>query len=246
MKPPKALDVFRYRTAGLADKITRYLPWRGSTSGGATSNTVHWTVSAGKEHLFVSIEGPRQGEPGYNISSTPCRGSLFLGDIVPYFGADTVAAVVCVSHAAGLGSSDVTVGCNVSRNAANNASWVTGKLLTLAVPILYSSTLAVGSVQRIASGDGKTYLWPYVVVEDTAGLRGRIGKAFYAGMGYDGSASGVDPIPSPYSRVTYSGETYMVLMANALAGVSGYTFNAFGGDANGGSGSGPIVAVPYA
>jgi hypothetical protein len=50
-----------YRTTGLADKIIRYLRWR--VSGGATSDPLHCAVSAGKDHLFITVEGPRAGAP---------------------------------------------------------------------------------------------------------------------------------------------------------------------------------------
>src|SRR3954471_9618280 len=45
------------------DKITRFIYFKSGATG-ATTNPVYCVVSASKEHLYVSVEGPRSGQTG--------------------------------------------------------------------------------------------------------------------------------------------------------------------------------------
>lgn len=234
------LGVYRTHdgTTGV-DKIVRYLNWR--TTGGATSDPIHCVVSAGKEHLFFSVEGPRAGEANANSSSsgTP-RQSFFIGDLVPYHAGDSQAAVVCASQVTS-GTSYTRV--HVSRNAANDASWVAARMLTLSYPV-YNVGTAWLNTMRYSSGDSKWYLWPYVVVEDVAGIRGRLAKVFNAGYSMEGS-DGDDPLPAVYSRVSYNSENYILVppMRNAQSNLN---YNPFGSVSSSTTDDSPVIAVPYA
>lgn len=246
----KQMQMGVYRTSAPADKITRYLSYRLVTTG-ANTDPLHCIVSAGKDHLFIAVEGPRAGEtsPDSTTYGSP-RQCLFLGQLTPYFVADTTVCVVCVGQTASAGTNDPTA--HVSRNQANNSSWVPARLMSLQFPQASNSggqASQINAVQRVAS-DGNTYVWPYVVVEDTAGLRGRLTKCFFAGFNFDGAYSGVsDPLPSQYSELTYGGDTYM-LLASTKNNNNAVNWNAFGACGNISSSDGntasPVIAIPVA
>jgi hypothetical protein len=203
-----------YRTSALADKIVRYISWRGS--GGATSNTVHWTVSAGKEHLYIDVEGPRPGETNaVDASRGSFKQAFFLGDVVPYITGDSVPTVVCVGQ--------LNIGTNtlleqivhVGRNQANTRSWVQAKLASVCPPIAgnVDPSVQLSTLTRLAS-DGNTYMFPYVIFEEIAGLRGRIAKCFFNGFNFNSGYTGsYDPTVRLFSKVTFNSETYILLTA---------------------------------
>lgn len=230
-----------YRTSGLSDKITRYLNWR--TSGGLSSDTVHWTVSAGKEHLFISVEGPMISEPNpVDSLYGSFRDFLWLGDIVPYHASDTNAAVVCVANTSSALPGYTTA--YVSRNIATTSTWAAARLLTLAVPKRgNSNTLIFSNVQRASAGDSKTYLWPWVIVESVDGLRGRMAKCFFAGL-IKQTVTG-EPVPSVYSKLAYGGETYILVPTTRSAG--SFSYSPFGGpsDSSTNAEDNSVIAVPF-
>ncbi len=197
------------------DKVNRYINTR--TSGGATSDTWHTRVSAGKEHLYLDVEGPRAGEINpVDTTAGSMRQALFLGDVVPYHSSDTIATVILLGNTLSAGAfTDVTV--NVGRNQGNTSSWVTAQLASLHPPASFANGIAAtspnppGGVQRLAAGDSKTYMFPYVIFEATDGLRGRISKAFFTGFNDTGSGSTGDLLPSLYSRLTYGSDTFILL-----------------------------------
>lgn len=241
------LGVYRQHdgTTGV-DKIVRYLVWRNSVTG-TTTDPLHVTVSAGKDHLYFSVEGPYSGEANpESITVGSMRGAFFLGAISPYFAADTVPAVCCVGVE--VSSSTTSLLASVSRNQANNASWVPARLLSLQVPsgsvTNNSSDSRVNAVQRSAS-DGATYLWPYVVVENVAGLRGRLTKCHFAGFNIDGVDSVADPVPAVFSRLSYGGDTYTLVAPTKPASAAGsYAYLAFGHTGDVVNSASPIIAVP--
>lgn len=198
----------------------KYCLWRANATGTAvTTMPLHVTVSATKEHLFFSIEGPRAWETG---ATSTQYGSLktyiFLADLVPYHAADTIPAVVVDAfNVAGIPSN--TANQNhiawVSRNAANNASWTPGKLATLSFPVC-QSTVAVG-LQRQCTIDGNRYITPYVFFDDAEGIRGRLNKIYNAGD--NGPTTPADN-PAPVGEsLSYDGGTYrLVSSATSDAG----------------------------
>jgi hypothetical protein len=240
------LGVYRTHdgTTGV-DKVVRYISWR--NAGGATSDNLHVRVSAGKEHLYIDIEGPRGGEANAVDSfNGSVRQVLFVGDIVPYFGGDTIPAVAM--YAATSAGNFLGMAWHVSRNQANNASWVVASAASLQVPTAdsHNTGYAVNSLQPIAAGDGKTYMWPYVIVEQTDGIRGRLQKAFFCG--FNTQAAGESTVPTVYSKRSYGGETYILLNPSKSGGISDVDSSGFGSS---GMSSGSytqqsaIVAIPF-
>lgn len=226
------------------DKVIRYVAWKATVTG-ATTDILHVQLSVGKEHFYLAVEGPRQGEPNPDDSSNftgSMRQPLFLGDIVPYFASDTVPAVLLLGNTASTAFSSETV--HVSRNAANSASWVPARLGTMTMPKAPTDVSGVQtySPRRECSADGNTYLWPWVVLEDTAGIRGRIAKCFFAGFNKSGGST--DAVPSLYARSTYGGETYMLVAPHKSAYISGQSRSGFGYVANGGNPLGQLTDSP--
>jgi len=232
-----------YRTAALADKIIRYLQWR--STGGATTDTLHCIVSAGKEHLFITVEGPRAGEVNpFDANYGSHRPAFFLCDLLPYFTADTVPAVVCGGPTnAGVPSSASAVTVHVSRNAANAASWVPALLETLqAGRGAPSQTPARYGGQSLSAS--ALVVRPYVVFEDAAGMRGRLSSIF--NMGWNAAAGSGDVAAQTFSRITVGSATYVGLVVNKRI-ASTVTQSPFAetGPNTDAEFTSPVIAVPY-
>lgn len=224
------------------DPVVRYLPWR--ATGGATTDPLHCVVSAGKEHLYVSVEGPRGGEPNAeNATAGSARASFALVDVVPYFDStvDPVPTVCLIAHLpSGIG---LTHDCWVSRNASNTSSWVPARLGSVTPPSANGAppaNYATGLQTR--RPDGTRFAWPYVVSEMSDGPRGRLNVIYFAGQ----STSGVtgDSLPQVGERLTVGGVATILTMP--VEGTSGaHHSNAFGAVNNSGNAVGnPVIAIP--
>lgn len=238
-----ALQCGVYRTAALADKIVRYLQWRAG-GGGATTDPLHCTVSAGKEHLFILIEGPRLGEAN-PVGSGSYRALLFLCDLVPYFASDTVPAVVCGGNSAASFPSGVSAFfVAVSRNAANTSSWVQAVLETLSPPRGILQTNGARANGQSLTAAGGYIARPWVVFEDAAGMRGRLAPFFYLGFNFP-IVSGDLPVPA-LLRLTIAAANYITVATNQSPSASQTSASPFGwtSTANDGSYGSPIVAIP--
>jgi len=195
----------------------RYAYWRASAAPAAT-NIVHCIVSVSKEHLFISLEGPRYNETGAESATLGSSRNYFaIGDVVPYFGGDTVP-VVCsigksVTGATGNFPQDLFV--NVSQNAGATANWPQARLMTLANP----ANGIAGSMNftRQTAGDGNWYLSPYVVMEDINGERGRLAPFHFAGYVNPDYLDSVVASPPIGAKVTYSSQLYKILAMNKTA-----------------------------
>jgi hypothetical protein len=187
------------------------------TVAASSSNTWRIRVSAGKEHLYVDMQQPLWGETGYDASFGARKTFFAMCDVVPYHGGDAtpVVAVMAEENASnGLGGKYV----RISKNAAATQVWVPASLATLGVPTS-SNTEAdasyVEQLQRVSKGDGKTYLFPYVVFELQDGLRGRLSSFHDGGPSYPMTAnlegfSAVLPLAEG-TEVSYGGVTYRVI-----------------------------------
>jgi hypothetical protein len=168
------------------DKNVRVLRTR--SNGTFTTNAYRCIVSAGKEHLFISVEGPRAGEAGADhVSGGSLRGYIFLSDVAPYYtGADDTQP--CVAFGGGASSDSIpgwysgSLNVNISRNRGNTESWTLARLAVLDMP---QSPLSSGTwaIQRIAK-NGEVLLSPYVVFEDADGPRGRLAAFHFAGWNW--------------------------------------------------------------
>lgn len=255
-----AVETFRMRplfwrahngTTG-TDSHQRTIYWSRNSNGGSgnitTTSPIHVRLAAGPTLLYFDIEGPRVGEQGYDNNILGCRRQfLFISQITPYFGTDTVPAVVvggCSSYPGYENQSpgDGSVAAWVSRNAADSASWQQSRILTLAFQYAVPTNSVPPQHQTYSSIDGNYYMAPYVVFEDLAGIRGRLTDLFNLGGVYASSLrAGAAPQISVGQIVTAGSNTYKAILPvkmendnadNCLAVVS----NSVGG-------SGPILAV---
>jgi hypothetical protein len=227
-----------------AGRSPRYLYWRTGASGFAMP--LHCIVSASKEHLFISIEGPRANETAANSATLgSLRNYFFIDDLVPYHASDTTPVVIAGGTspaAAAASAANNSYTAHASRNIANNASWSQAKLLTLDFPSCASSETV--QVLRQSSGDGKYYLSPYVCFGDEAGLRGRLRSLLHAGFNYADTLEA--PTPPIGQKITYEGQTYKLLAVNKSEGGT-RTWGQLGSAANDSTTTfhrSAIVAVP--
>lgn len=234
----QTVNVYRSWDAGVGtDQVIRHLSWHAAT--GAITDTLHVVVAAGKEHLFFSVEGPRAGES--NADSTTLgsyRTYLALCDLVPYMAADTVPAVVLAGYT-GTATTDETPWVHVSRNQADIASWVQARMGTVAFPAGdINSVNPVPLTFTQPASDGNTYLFPYVVVENNAGLRGRLPILH---VGYNVANLTGEQIVTPGALFTVGGAAYRAVGTHKSPSTNA-TWGPFG--ASQGTGTTVVVAVP--
>lgn len=247
-----ALGFWRTHTGALGggvDKMpTRYVVWRSTTTGTTSAMSLHVVVSASKEHLFVSIEGPRAWEAS---ATSTIYGSVkhyfFMADLVPYHAADLTPAVVVGAVMAATPGAGVSIQshlCFVSRNASDTISWTPGKVASPMFVTIQSG--ASVSLTRQCSIDGNLYLLPYVFFDEVEGIRGRLAKIYYAGGNAPMAATDVStPIGE---TLTYDGNTYKFIAVNSGDGGSSEMWGALGSAANDSSGPARsvVVALPVA
>lgn len=233
------------------DKVTRYLYWKSAV--GATTDNLHLVVSAGKEHLYFSVEGPRVGETNTDSSVGSMRQFLALSDIAPYFNSsfDLVPAVCLIANKDNTYAESVWQGqpntrdVYVSRNGIDDASWVRATLMTLGNPA-NDTSMSINSYYPIGL-DGSFLMLPWVVFEDAKGIRGSLTRFFYGGARSEKAGDPTGMVTN--IDVTYGGVTYRSLIPFKGSG-SGNQFivsYAFGHWYNrDGATPGPIIFVPKA
>ena len=227
------------------DKSMRWMYHRAAAAA-ATNIQLHCIVSASKEHLFISVEGPRANEAGATSAVIgTVRNYFFMGDMIPYHVGDTTPVVFA---GGGMAATQVASAANnshqgnLSRNYANTTSWSVAKLLSLDFPSVTS--LEVIQVTRQSAGDGKYYFAPYVIFGDESGLRGRL--ANFHLVGYTFSDTPEIATPPIGQKVLYDGQWYKLLAVNKSDGVT-LTWNQFGSAGNNSTSTfhkSVIVAVP--
>ena len=207
------------------DKAAKRLWFKRVASGALDTVSLAVVVSAGKEHLYVGIEGPRGGMSfADNASYGSMRGAFWVSDLVPYFPVeDTTPTLVCGSPHNGVSFDQTIDPYAYTYNASQ--SYRQAKLASLR-----EASQFYGGLNRNGS-DGDLYLAPYVVCEDSDGMRGRLNKFFYAGYNfYDSTEAPVVPVNQ---EVVYDAEPFKVIApyksdgANAAtaAGPFGYIAN---------------------
>jgi hypothetical protein len=223
------------------DKITRYLNWQAA----AGTNVLHYRVSAGKEHLYVDVEGPRWNETGTpDGNHGGGRQNFAMSDVVPYHAGDTTPAVAVNAQTVDNVNAQ-TLWWMVSRSADNLRSWVTARPMILGYPNAAQSPYFYNRVNK-SMIDGKDYLSPYVLFEEVDGIRGRLAKFFNAGWTYGARTGDASPVPG--TTLDYGGEGYKLLVPHRGAN-NFHVWDGFGQMPNNQTGqntwgNGPVVAVP--
>lgn len=233
---------------GGVDRLSRYVPFRTNVTGATFTMPLHVTLSVSKEHLYFSIEGPRATEPG--TSSTVYGGVktyCFLADLVPYHAADTSPTVV--AYAAVTATPSASTGAQnhlayISRNFANSASWDTCRLASLSFVGVQS--LDTVKLTRQCSIDGNFYVFPFVVLSETEGIRGRLGGFFFGGTN---APTPTFDEPTPVGdTITYGGQTYRLTATDKNDGTSQFVWGALGSVSNNTTSSNRsvVLALPVA
>jgi hypothetical protein len=180
----------------------------------ASSATLRVRVFAGNTLLYIEIEGPRAGEAGADSTTFGSyRQSIWLAQITPYHGADTIPCVAFGGtssyhgYESIVGTAPNSQVVYVSRNQGDTSSWVTARIMTLTVPAWQINAQAYN--YRALASDGTQFLLPWVVFEDSAGIRGRLTDMFYAGWSASDDTAVVGTIADSQT-ITYGGNTYRV------------------------------------
>jgi hypothetical protein len=228
-----------------ADSFIRY---KRTTGGAFATNTYHYVLSLGKEHFFLGIEGPRVGEAGPDSASAgSLRNYIFLNDIVPYIGSDTIPAVAFGGTPTNVAPTIAVQAhqVRISRNGGDSLAWVPGHMTSDIWPSI--GVVSQMNEQRVSALDSsKVYHSPFKVWENTDGPRGRLASFFY--VGHTGVDTFEAPPPSVGQIVTISSVQYKLLQVNKSDateiswGSFGYANNAAAASIN----FSPIIAVPYA
>lgn len=200
-----------------AGKLAKYLWWR--ASGGGSTNSLHVVVSVSKEHIFISIEGPRIGEVNPMNANIGSHKAVFaMCDLIPYHEEDLVPVVVCIAPGQNAspfgGASTGSFYAHASKNHDGSISWDIGILTSMQFPMggMSSPIASMLHPQRFSRWDNKYYLDPYRWNSNTDGPRGRLLAFHYAGMnvlnepGFDA----VGPVPTG-AKTTIDGQLYRVI-----------------------------------
>jgi hypothetical protein len=207
--------------------------------GGTTADRLYVTVSASKDCLYVSVEGPRIGDANAEDAS---RGStktyFFMSALVPYFAGDTNPVVVVGGF---LGNNINPRGSNmgpygavfVSQGAdATTQSWAPATVSSLQ-PLAGNVALQPYMPQPISVLDSNNYyMYPLVITERTAGIRGTMSDLYFAGFNIIADVSNTFDIPAALGQtITYSGKSYKlqaVSKAHGAFGGSSYMYHPLG------------------
>lgn len=234
------------------NKNTKYLNWRatGTGTGAATATMpLYVVVSAGKNHIYISVEGPRPNDPSASTAASgSVRNYFFMSSLLPYHATDTQPVVV-VGGAPTDGNGYASVTNNnhqvqTSKGRNTTMAWSNGKILSLDFPTMFTAdTIAV---TRPCAFDNNYYLTPYVLFDDTDGIRGRLTSFHFVGYNTTSDAAEIAAAPVG-TRVQFDGQWYKLLAINKSDGSSGNsTWGPFGSITNSGSAAyrSIVVAVP--
>lgn len=205
-----------YDGSTLGNKLTRYLWGKRVNAGTLAANYYYVTVSAGKEHLFIGLEGPRAGDANPDVQGYgSVKHYFFLCDLVPYYDAatDPNACVIQGGSDANNASGTTVTGQDMrvwSSKSKSGAPWTPGYLATLDINGVNPALNRIGL-------DGNTVMSPFVLFDDQDGMRGRLSTFYYMGTNYSQDPGSV-ATQSIGSSFTKDGTTYKILAINRTDG----------------------------
>lgn len=238
------------------DPLARSFRMKRNATGSLAANTYHWRVSAGKDHLYIDIEGPRPGEANPDQAAYGSqRNYLFMSALEPYYDTvDTTPAVIAGGgQVTGQSSSTSNYShqCYASRNGTNTLSWTPGHLAALCHPVAAHGQDYGMNEQRISVLDPDRHYTPspYVFFDNTQGMRGRLMRFHFAGYTYSPQIS-EGPAPQVGLVIDIDGVDYKLLQVSKSDGTGGggeHVWGSFGLTYNYGTpNSSVVVAVPHA
>lgn len=235
----------------------RYLRMKGGATGTLATNMYHGIVSVGKEHFFLSVEGPRASEANADSGSfgSP-RAYIFINDLEPYFPlVDTTPTVI--HNALGSNTANVlpsTASANIkvayaARNGLDTIYHSPGRLGSVADLAGNGGEVATLRNQAVLDSDNY-FVWPYVFSDSTEGPRGRLKSFFFAGWSMVTSSTDTAQSVPPIGQVIeWESNLYKLLAVNKGDGNNYSQSGAFGSTSQISSTNwmmSPVVAVPYA
>jgi hypothetical protein len=209
------IRLYRSHTGAVAGGYQDKSVWfRQNNNGTQADIPVHVQLSLGKEHLWLSIEGPRGGQPYADSALGSIKNDFFVCDLEPYFPTeDTDPTLVCSSNRPGIAFDQSNLDGQVF--TYNQTQDFRNSKLGVVSP----ASGVFGALNRLGY-DGNLYLSPYVVHEDQQGMRGRLKSIFHAGYNY--YDSGEAPIVSMGTKVNYAGDVYKIVAPYRSAGIGYY------------------------
>jgi hypothetical protein len=228
-------------TTGTDESATKTAHTRAvaASTGTATSDPIHCIVAAGKNHLLITVEGARPGEI-INAETTNVRDFILLSDVVRYrdddatpcvFGAgrDVAVTAAALPYRTGL----------LSRNRAGSAAWRPSLVATMGQP---ASVAAVNQLVHVSDDDIAT-LYPYLIIDQAEGLRGRLRNILNGGQAYNAISTDVAQIV-PGMKFAYGGVTWiaMPILKSPGTSIMGSAMHLMS-TAN--THEGPLVMVPF-
>lgn len=217
-----------YDGTTLGNKLTRYLWMKNANTGTLAANYYYVTVSAGKEHLFFSVEGPRSGDTSNDLAGIGSNKQyFFLCDLVPYYDntVDPNPAVIC-------GASDTTNTSETVLSTTDMKVWATksksGQPWSAGMLAMLDQSSLYINLNRTAA-DGNYVMSPFVFFDDVDGMRGRLNNIYYMGFNYTQVSDGQPSAPQG-GTITKDSVTYKIINANkggvvVNAGPLGYITN---------------------
>lgn len=225
-------------------KTNRYLYWR--SNGGAATHPLHVVLSVGKEHLYISVEGPRAGETGaLSGAYGSVRQYFFLCDLVPYDAGDTDPVVVAggsITPDINASFTNLNDTVQTSMNLSGTGSWQKCGVATLDFPKAGFGDAT--NYQHVRAIDGKYILAPYVIFANDSGMRGRLSSFFFAGFNVPDIAD--LPVPPIGTKIEYQGQWYK-LLAVSKSEAARHCWGPFGAATQNSAAlhvRSPVVAIP--
>lgn len=203
------------------------------------------TIHAGPDFFYINTKGPNPGQSNaWNATYGSPRTYFGLFPLVAYHPADTAKSYVAVgsvtSGSAPTGDRDVFVDIGL-----NGVGWQPARLGTIRPAI--QDDVGSGDSFQTRRALGVTPLWPFLVVENQAGLRGRLNYCYFASEGYAQTGDNTEGLFTNGQRYTIDGAIHRTHRAFLYPGTS-TAYSAFGTVglnvySNVANDGGPIIAV---
>jgi len=202
-------------------------------------------IHAGPDFFYINTKGPGPGAANTWNNTWGSPRTLFgLFPMVPYLPADTAKPWVAIggTTTTGLFYADAFVDIGI-----NGVGWQAARLATIRPAI--QDEIATGDSLPTRKANGLLPVWPFLVVENSAGLRGRLAHVYYGSEGYSRTGDTTEGLYSDGQRIVIDGATHRTRRAYQIPGSTpaGY-YCAFGapgiaGYSNDAADGGPIIIV---
>ena len=160
-----------------------------TTGAGNLAGNNAYTLAASDSHFFFKIQGPTATEVGaYNYTYGSGHGYFMITSFTPYYTTDNATAnqVACFSSHNSSVATDFTHLVYVKLGLSSTSNAV-AELVTMRPAV--QDIVAVGDLIPNNSALSNVVYWPYVIIEQNDGLRGRLDNVLFA-SDYNASLAG--------------------------------------------------------